>query len=535
MLATNTRPRILDVAETVMQRWPEHARAYMDAERRITHVESMPGTLRAICRWLFADLHYAFATLVVEETTPAGWHLMYDFYGEHGTGQVQVHVRVDGLESTVPSISADVHAADWHEREAEDLFGLVFTGHPRLGDFVLHNDAWQEDVAPMRSAFDAHAPHLERQPDAHWRPQRLVHAPGAFFMTLGPVYGGDEESAQFLLETVGEDVIRAFPRFFYKYRAVEKIAEGRTVDQVLQLSERFAGTTAFAHALAYCQAVEQICRVEAPARARTLRVLLAELERLRHHAGAIHRICGSTGLAVATSQAAILEEELLRISGAFAGHRYLFGVNVPGGLSRDFEPGACDALVRSVDDILKRMRELDDRLRFSSSFLDRLEDVGDVSHADAITFGLVGPVARASGVARDLREALPYSSYDWLEFAVPTEQEGDGFARLRVLFAEAEQSAHLIRQVATDLPSGPVAIPLVTSLEGAALGWAEAPRGAAFHWVRIGDNGLVARYRIASPSFTNWHGFHLAAEDFAFQDFPIIMATFGLSVAESDK
>ena len=174
-----------------------------------------------------------------------------------------------------------------------------------------------------------------RKPDADWHPQCIVKEQGAFVMPVGPKYSGVTESAHFLLETVGEDVIRSSPRLFYKWRAIEKLAEGKTTDEVLLLAERFAATTAFAHGLAFCQAVEIICDVNVPSRAQTLRVFLAELERLRQHAGAIQGICESTALAVATSQAGILEEELLRVSGELTGHRYLFGLLTPGGLQCD--------------------------------------------------------------------------------------------------------------------------------------------------------------------------------------------------------
>jgi len=138
-------------------------------------------------------------------------------------------------------------------------------------------------------------------------------------------------------------------------------------------------------------------------------------------------------------------------------------------------------------------------------------------------------------VDRDLRRGQPYGGYDQLGFSVPVEQEGDGYARLRILFAEAEESARLVEEVASGLPGGAVLCPAFEVPPGAALGWVEAPRGAAFHWLRTGEGGRVVRFRVTPPSFTNWHGFHLAAENFAFQDFPIIMATFGLSNAESDR
>ena len=525
--------KLFVLSEEIVRRWPGKARVSFVPEKILGQMECDASILGEVCAWLFSEKGYSFASLVVEEL-PAGWLLRYIFYGDGEDGQIHLlHQRPKG-EETLPSISKEVHAADWQEREAEDLFGLAFEGHPRLGDFVLHEE-WPEGVNPMRADFDARNPYLHREVDPEWRPLRIVEAPGAFVMPIGPVYSDSAESAHFLLETVGEDVIRTIPRFFYKYRGVEKIAEGRTVEHVLLLAERFSGTSAFAHSLAFCRAVEEISGVEAPRRAEALRLLLAELERLRHHVGAIAGICGSTALAVATSQASILEEELLRLSCALTGHRYFFGLNTPGGLTVDFSNEAIQDLAAAVQRLLEKLVELREMLRFDSSFLDRLEEVGIVSQERAVSYGLVGPVARASGVARDLRKALPYNGYEGLDFTVPVEQEGDGYARLRILFAEAEQSARMIRQIGFDLPSGAVHCPAFAVPSGAAFGWVEAPRGAAFHWLRTGEGGRVSRYRVISPSFTNWHGFHLAAEDFAFQDFPIIMATFGLSNAEGDR
>ena len=523
------------LSEHVTQRWPEGVEFRPASGRSWCELESPPAVLVELCSWLVDTLDYSFAGLVVEQQTEA-WSLRYLFYArDERSGWVHVLLHRPLSERSFPSISERVHGADWHEREAEDLFELVFEGHPRLGDFVLHDDAWQEGIAPMRKEFDASSPLAHRQPDPDWRPRRVVHAPGAFVMPVGPVYGGVTESAHFLLETVGEDVIRAFPRLFYNYRAVEKIAEGRSVEDALLLAERFSATTAFAHGLAYAQAVEAIGGIAVPRRAQVLRVLLAELERLRHHAGAIQEICESTALSVAASQSAILEEDLLRLSGALTGHRYLFGLVVPGGLARDFDEAAWRDALTKAQAIERRLDALHTQLRKTSSFLDRLEEVGIVSQEEARAFGLVGPVARASGVARDLRRAQPYSGYAAYAFDVAREDEGDGYARLRVLFAEARQSLRIMEQAVAGLPDGRARAATADIVPGAALGWTEAPRGAAFHWLRIDDNGNVARYRIVPPSFINWHSFRLAAERFAFQDFPIILASFGLSVTENDR
>ena len=222
-----------------------------------------------MCQWLGEDLGFVFATLIVDERL-GGWSLSYIFYKDADTPWVYVDVALDLNATAAPSISGLAYGPsfDWHEREAEDLFGLTFEGHPRLGEFVLHED-WPEGVNPMRRSFDATKPISLRAPDPRWEPPTIVTAPGAFAMPIGPVFSDFAESAHFLLETVGEDVIRTIPRFFYKYRGVEKIAEGQKADRALLLAERFSGISAFAHGLAFCQAVETICgNQRAAARAR---------------------------------------------------------------------------------------------------------------------------------------------------------------------------------------------------------------------------------------------------------------------------
>lgn len=492
-----------------------------------------PTDLLDICHRLVEGFGCVFASLIAEEEPGPAWSLIYAFLSERGAPLVELAVRTEQADAT-PSISGLVYAADWHEREVKDLFGLRFSGHPQLGEFILHED-WPEGVNPMRPSFDPRRLPRPREAEPEWKPPTIVEAPGAFTMPVGPVFSDFAEAAHFRLETVGEDVIHTIPRFFYKYRGVEKLAEGKRAEDALLLAERFSGNSAFAHGLAFCQAVEAICGVEVPPRARALRTALAELERLRHHAAAIAGICASTALAVAAAQAQLIEERLLRLSAEAARHRYLFGALRPGGLAFDMPAALGRRVAGTAETLAGELDELHKMLRYSSSFLDRLEEVGAVRLADARSYGLVGPVARASGLGRDIRKLLTYAAYDQVDFVVPVEGEGDGYARLRVLFAEAEQSAAILRQVLAHPPTGPVLAEGWALSAGTALAAVEAPLGAAFHWLRLDSEGRVRRYRIAPPSFANWHGFHLAAENFAFQDFPIILASFGLSNAECDR
>ena len=475
--------------------------------------------LADVCRGIAEEWHYGFAGLIVEEGASA-WQLRYAFYGEGEASSVHVLVSAPLTEKVFPSVVEWIHAEDWHEREAEDMFGVRFEGNPHLGDFILHDDVWQEGVEPMRHGFDAQAAMRDRRPNSTGGPGASCRNRARSLCPLGLSFPGITEICAFFAGNRGR---RRHPLIdppllqVARRREARRGQDGRGRPLV---GERFAATTAFAHGLAFCQGVESVCSVQVPPRARALRVFLAELERLRQHAGAIQEICESTALAVATSQAGLLEEDLLRLSGELTGHRYLFGLLAPGGLLCDLPTNACRGALERAQHILTRLDELERRLRISSSFLDRIEEVGAITAQTARSYSLVGPVARASGLVRDLRRTLPYSGYEVLGFDVPSEREGDGYARLRVLFAESRQSVRIMEQVVSALMREGEVYRAVQYRSGAALGSVEAPRGATYHWLRLNEGGRIARYRIITPSFTNWHSFHLAAEKFAFQDFP---------------
>ncbi len=217
-----------ELKEQIELRWPGQAQCGFDPSNSTAEVTCARAVLADLCRRIFQEWGFAFAGLIVEEGVNE-WQLRYAFYAESEAGWVHVLVSAPLAENAFPSIVEWIHAADWHEREAEDMFGVHFEGHPRLGDFVLHNDAWQENVEPMRRRFDAQAAMRHRRPDTDWRPLRIVEEAGAFVMPIGPKFSGVTESVHFLLESVGEDVIRSSTRLFYKWRAIEKLAEGKTV------------------------------------------------------------------------------------------------------------------------------------------------------------------------------------------------------------------------------------------------------------------------------------------------------------------
>lgn len=497
-------------------------------------IEAAPDAVPDFAARMVSGMHFEFATLLVEELAGSeGFRVHYFLYARDEPRLLEIATTAaPGV--ALPAISDRVHAADWHEREAEDLFGIHFAGHPFLGDFVLHDDRWPEDVVPMRHSFDRNVRPQEQGRGADWHPRRLLDEQGALVLPVGPIWGDYAESGLWLLESPGEQIRQAHTRLFYKYRGVEKIAEGQTPEHALLLAERFSGNAAFAHALAYCQALEKLAGCKIPPRAEALRLVFAELERMRYHAATIAQLAGSTALVVAKAMGQEIEEKLLRLSGEVCGHRYLFGVIAPGGLAYEPDVVALERLGMGVERYAAELGQLDRLLTHSSSFLDRLEEMGMLPPELAAAYGAVGPVGRASGRPIDLRCALPYGAYAETPPAVPVEDEGDGYARLRVFFAEIQASADLIHHQLSQLPGGDVKAPCEAH-PGGALAWVEAPSGAAFHWLRLDEAGRIARLRLGTPGFRNWHAFHRAVEGAAFQDFPIIQASFGLSIAENDR
>ncbi len=484
-----------DLRNTLGRYWGNRVAVYSDSASSPTVVQPPCELLRVVAECLASECGYQFSMIVSERRRGAPL-LHYVLEGAEEEGFILLD-SMRGENGDYTRLSLVMPAAEAYERAIERDVGIRF------------ESLLQAERAPAE----------ER---------------GSFIMPIGPVYSGTAESALFELQTCGENVLRASHTLEYKHRSIESLARGRTTHDALLLAERCNGRSAFAHGWAFARAVEAIGGSRTPERGEALRAFFAEIERYRSHVATIREVCESTGLIVAASQASILEEELLRLSGALCGHRYLFGVVAIGGITCDVDDSRCSDVVERLRGIHTRLRRLGSALRFDGTFFDRLENIGVISAADARKYALVGPVARASGWSRDARARQPYEHYRRFMLTPVEESEGDGAARVRVLFRECAESLRILRQVSTSLPHGPVRAD-VPARAGCGLGWVEAPRGITLHWVRCDEGGRVVHYQMATPSLRNWYGFHLAMEGFSFQDFPITLATLGLCVAESDR
>jgi formate hydrogenlyase subunit 5 len=424
----------------------------------------------------------------------------------------------------VPSLARIWPSLGWYEREMTDLYGVRFTDHPEPYPLVLrHGSSTQVNGYDFaeRSASSGR-PHLP-----------AIDATDVQQLPFGPIRADVLESAEFTFFYIGEHIIHYQPSLFFKHRGMEKRFEGCRTAQAVVIAERVSGVGTVAHALAYCEAVERAAGCKAPVRARALRVLLAELERLYNHLHYLGHLCHTTTLKVGEAQGKLLEERAKQLNARLTGSRFLRSILVPGGLRRDLAPGTW--LGEALEVLRVEFVAYVERLEASESHLDRLITTGPLSRRVAFDEGTTGPVERASGLDRDLRRDHPYAHYAELPLVVPTLTEGDAYARERVRIAEVEAAFALCQRVLLLLEPGEVRAECAPGPLSQGLGWAEGPRGALFYAVHVGGDGRLARVKIKSPSFSNWRAFPFTVHDSNMMDYAINEASFGLTVAGCDR
>ena len=420
-----------------------------------------------------------------------------------------------------PAVTPRVPAAHWFEREIHDLYGITPEGHPRLEPLVRH--APEEGEVSLPEEDDVRLEHRGAQ--------RLA-GPGVFVIPYGPVRSGVFETAQFLVQTGGEDVAYCAQRLFFKRRGAERRICEVPLDLAVLVAERVSGTSSVAHALAFSHAVEALAETEVPPRAQAIRRILAELERLYNHLEVTVRECEDASLAVAQAQFAVLKERLHRLAGAVVGNRYLRGAVVPGGTRLDLDMGAVDLIGSSLASWEREWRRVLSVLLRTDSFLDRLVSTGPLAQQDARDFGCVGPVARGSGIDIDTRRDLPYDGYP--PFEVASHSDGDAMARMEVRFREVDASLELIREAVGSLAPGPLRTAPGSFTRESALGASESARGETLYWLAADGPRSLGQCKLRAASFVNFGVFNRVFDAQVLTDFSFIEHSLGLSPAGCD-
>lgn len=350
-------------------------------------------------------------------------------------------------------------------------------------------------------------------------------------INMGPQHPATHGVLRVVLELDGEIIKKATPYIGYLHRGVEKLAEAKTYQQALTFTDRLDYTNGLSNNLAYCLAVEKLLGIEIPKRAQYLRVMFAELQRIAAHLLWIATHALDIGAMTLYFYAFRERETILDIVERVTGARLTPSFVRIGGLAKDI-PEEIPGMVRDfVADLPRRVDEYETLLTDNIIWRRRTTNVSAISKEDAISFGVTGPVLRASGVNYDVRKAYPYSSYDEFDFIIPLGERGDVFDRYVVRLQEMRQSNRIVDQAINRLPDGPVnayapqyvrpekedaqndMAALIRHFKlmeegirppvGEAYGAVESPKGELGFYVVSDGSNRPFRMRIRPPSFNN--------------------------------
>ena len=421
----------------------------------------------------------------------------------------------------LPSHAPYFAAADRPERHMQDMLGIVFMDHPDPRRWTRHR-AWKESEYPLRKNFPAAGnPPEQTLPNDNYR-FLFAHGSGVYEIPVGPVHAGIIEPGHFRFQAVGETVLNLEERLGYVHKGIEKISEGRDAAGLARLASRVSGDSTVAHVWAACMAMEKAAGLNLPARALSLRAIMAERERIANHLGDIGAICNDVAFTFGFYQFGRLREVWQRLSRDAFGHRFMMDCVIPGGVSTDLSEPMAIAMSAQMAALRKDLDNLYAILDDLPSLEDRLDTTGYLNPETAKAFGALGYVGRASNMAFDVRKDAPYAPYDRLNINVPVYTQGDVASRLNVRAQEILSSFEIIETLIAELPQGPIRAPWNIPPAGAeGLGITEGFRGEILTYVRFGEDGKISRYFPRDPSWLTWPTLEKLVRDNIVPDFPV--------------
>ncbi|MCU0862027.1 MAG: nickel-dependent hydrogenase large subunit [Methanomassiliicoccales archaeon] len=321
----------------------------------------------------------------------------------------------------------------------------------------------------------------------------------------------------------------------YNHRGIEYAME-KDWKRNFFLSERVCGICSFHHSTTYAQALEMVTGVQPTERARLLRTVLLEVQRVTSHTLALGHIAEAMGYENLFMHFFREREEYMRIANEISGNRVHYCMNWLGGVRRDISPEAAREVSRRMEASLPRLRDLADVVRKDSTWLKRTKGVGSLSKAQAEDWAVVGPVARASGISYDVRlTGNAAYSLDGIKFKPIWREEGDSWARCMVRMDETLQSVEVCLQALSLLKEGPVASPFKGNPSGEGFSRNEAPRGELMYWVKANGTAGLDRVQVRTPAFVNIPplGEMLQGEQFA--NVPVIVVSVDPCICCTDR
>lgn len=426
-----------------------------------------------------------------------------------------------------PALTTDCAQAHLFEREVAEQWGICPQGHPWLKPLRFHSPFGQRRA---RWASVREKGGQTGTIDFFQMTGEEIHE-----VAVGPVHAGIIEPGHFRFQCHGEQVFHLEIALGYQHRGIERALLGGPDKRAIHFMETLAGDTTIGHATAYAQALEALGAGDVPSRALALRAIALELERLANHVGDLGALAGDVGFLPTFSFCGRIRGDLLNMIALLCGNRFGRGLIRPGGVAFDLDAAQAGELRRRLKQAGRDIRSAVDLLWASPSVMARFEQTGMLTLEDCQGLGLVGPVARACGLERDVRYEFPFGFYCFEQIPVSTLTSGDVFARAYVRWLEIQRSIEFIFVLLDALPEGQVTTMIGALMPGAlVVSLAEGWRGEIVHVAVTDDQGHFRRYKVVDPSFHNWMGLALAMRCQPISDFPLCNKSFNLSYCGHD-
>ncbi|MGZ3743380.1 MAG: NADH dehydrogenase (quinone) subunit D [Pseudobdellovibrionaceae bacterium] len=381
--------------------------------------------------------------------------VVYHLFSSKDASRLRIKCVV-GENETIDSALSVWVGADWFEREAYDMFGLQFVGHPNLRKILTHH---QFVGHPLRKDYEADAQqHCTEALPIHFNNENGVD--GSILndkyvpLNIGPAHPATHGTLRIMVELDGETIVRANPEIGYLHRCFEKMAETHPYNQVIPYTDRLNYCSAPMNNVGYCKAVERLLGVEIPAKAQAMRVVLMELSRIIDHIIAVGTGGVDLGALSAFFHLFTYREKVYTLFEKLCGARLTVSLTRVGGMAQDAPEGWWDEVLAFCKEMRQGVDEISSLMLDNKIFIKRTKGVCPVTAAEAVQWGYTGPMLRASGVNLDLRKAAPYYGYDALNFDVPVGTSGDIYDRYLVRIEEMRQSIRIIEQVCKNPPGG---------------------------------------------------------------------------------
>ncbi|NSW52099.1 MAG: nickel-dependent hydrogenase large subunit [Anaerolineae bacterium] len=353
---------------------------------------------------------------------------------------------------------------------------------------------------------------------------------------IGPQHPILKEPISLKVEVEGENITHVDLQIGFVHRGIEKLVESLNWVQAVPLIERICGICSHVHTTTYCQGVEQLAGIEVPKRALYLRTLMCELERIHSHLlwlGIVGRNIGQEAMFMYAWRD---RELVMDVMEAFSGGRVSHQANTIGGVRFDPSPAETAAAQKLLAELESKVVALRNIVEHSESFISRTAGMGVMNRDDIRRYGLLGPVARASGVDFDLRRDRPYSVYPELDFKVIVRREGDVWARAMVRVEETMQSIAICHHIINKLPGGAVSVKAPRRVPvGEVISRTEAPRGEVVYYIRSEGGEHPARVKVRTPTLPTLASFPELLQGVSIADMTVIISGADLCIACADR